>query len=194
MKRWRVLLFALVCCSCVNGTPTATPVPTWTLPPPPCPCDTPTRPPSPTALPTGWPTGVPGQPTFSLTHHACEEIGEDVTPTPSLQLVLRGKATWYGEPYIGRHMKNGQVYTGQDMTCAVSSAFWDKFGHKTARICLAKKPDRCIEVQVTDTGDAQAFAKHGVVVDLSIAAFQALGLDLDDGVAEVQVWMEQELR
>lgn len=110
------------------------------------------------------------------------------TPQP----VMRGKATYYAEPYIGREMRNGEIYTGQEMTCAVSSDRWDELQGTTLRVCVQPVSIpyklRCIEVVVTDTGPTEVWQEYGVVVDLSVAAFRALVGPLGIGVAEVEVW------
>lgn len=110
--------------------------------------------------------------------------------------VMTGRATWYGAPYIGREMRNGETYTGQDMTCAVEGDKWTEFAGARLLVCLDTTimhvPRRCVIVTVTDSGDTNEFREHGVVVDLSVAAFDALrprGTAADnDGVLEVMVW------
>lgn len=86
--------------------------------------------------------------------------------------VWYGGATWYGAPYIGRETRSGEVYTGQEMTAAVSSDLWEAMKGKMVRVCSA---DKCIKVRVNDTGDAQEFREHGVAIDLSMRAFGEFG-------------------
>ena len=200
MLKW--LLILLLLCGC-DGTPTLppavtpTPVPTWTLPPPPVVDPSPTQPPSPTASQEGLPTPYWTIPPTPKTRTPLAQNTPQVQATRIAVItsetmpVLVGLATYYGGPYIGRKMKNGQVYDPNALTCAASSALWDKFGSKTIRVCLLDG-NRCVEVRVTDCGDAKAFAKYGVVVDLSPAAFLALGLDLAQGVANVTVRIAEE--
>jgi hypothetical protein len=62
----------------------------------------------------------------------------------------------------------------------------------TSRLESCTTQPKCIIVVVSDTGDAAEFAEHGVVVDLSVAAFRALrpyGMLFDnDGALQVEVW------
>ncbi len=59
------------------------------------------------------------------------------TPQP----IMQGKATFYAEPYIGREMRGGGIYTGLDMTCAVSSNRWQELRGATLRVCLTPITD-----------------------------------------------------
>ena len=99
--------------------------------------------------------------------------------------ILEGYATWYGNEYLGRPMRNGDTYTGNDMTCALSADLYPFFAGRTLRVCA---PWRCIEVVVTDSGDTEAFEDHHVAVDLSMRAFQELAA-LDVGILPVEVWL-----
>ncbi len=97
-----------------------------------------------------------------------------------------GKATWYGPGYFNRPMRNGGIYTGNKMTCAVDTQMWDALGGKTLAVCSVSK---CVQVEVTDTGN---LLEAGVLLDLSPRAFKALrdyGSPWDnDGQMQVQVW------
>jgi len=95
--------------------------------------------------------------------------------------LLEGDATWYGYPYIGRRTASGTVYTGQDMTCAVADR--ELLGAKL----LVNANSGSVIVKVDDTGDAEAFAKYGVAIDLSIVAFRRLA-GLDVGTLPARVW------
>ena len=99
--------------------------------------------------------------------------------------LLEGYATWYGEQYLGRPMRNGDTYTGNDMTCAVRGDLYPFFAGRTLRVCA---PWRCIEVVVTDSGSASEFEKFHIAVDLSVYAFQQLA-PLDVGIVRVSVWL-----
>jgi len=181
-----ILALAVLLCGCANGTPTPV-TPTRALPTAPVVDPSPTQPPSPTPERDYTPTPYWTIPAPPLTRTPLSHQTPQVQSTPTVVALMQGKATWYGEQYIGRPMRNGDAYTGTEMTCAVSAWLWEMLAGKTLRVCLQDAPDTCIEVLVTDTGDAEAFAKHGVRVDLSMAAFKALGLDLAQGVANVTV-------
>ena len=99
--------------------------------------------------------------------------------------LLEGYATYYAEPYLGRPMRNGDTYTGDGMTCAVSGHLYPFFAGRTLRVCA---PWRCIEVEVTDSGSASEFEKFHIAVDLSVAAFSELA-GLDVGILPVEVWL-----
>jgi len=98
---------------------------------------------------------------------------------------VEGLGTYYAEPYIGRTMKNGAVYTGQDLTLAVPWQDWEELGGEMLLICT---DDTCIMAEVTDTG---LLAESGVALDLSVCAFQQLAT-LDVGVVNVRAWVIQE--
>jgi len=126
-----------------------------------------------------------------------------LTVALSSPVALAGDATYYAAPYIGRPMRNGEPYDPQAMTCAVSAALWvlspDDLGCVgdalfANRMCFANRRllvcsnANCCVVTVTDTGDADAFARHGVVVDLSGGAYRALFGRLD-GKQQVRAWV-----
>ena len=95
--------------------------------------------------------------------------------------VMEGKATYYAEPYIGRHTASGTVYTGQELTCAVADR------RMLGWAVLVVADEAYVTVKVDDTGDAAAFKRYGVAVDLSVRAFKIL-TELDDGIVAVRVW------
>jgi len=116
-----------------------------------------------------------------------------LTVALSAPVALAGDATYYAAPYIGRPMRNGEPYTGDDMTCAVSAALWplrNNWGQRcfAGRRMLVCSATNCVIVRVTDTGDADAFARHGVVADLSRGAYRALFGRLD-GKQQVRAWV-----
>lgn len=105
--------------------------------------------------------------------------------------IMDGKASFYSHPYIGREMRGGGIYTGQDATCAVSSDLWEQLRGTRLLVCTLGGYDcaqKCIVVTVTDTG---SFGPDHI--DLSESAFRALrprGTKCDnDGVLRVRVWM-----
>jgi len=87
-----------------------------------------------------------------------------------LEPVLTGLATWYGAPYIGRVMRNGDVYTGTQMTVAVDDAMWPSLAGKWLLVVDAGTGRR-VKVRVTDTG---YLAGWNVCVDLSPTAMDVL--------------------
>lgn len=93
--------------------------------------------------------------------------------------VMEGKASWYGDPYTGRLMQNGKIYTAADMTCAVP---YERWGDLEGRMLIVCDLDTCILVRATDT------MPGGGVVDLSPPAFRKLVGPLGLGIARVRVW------
>lgn len=96
---------------------------------------------------------------------------------------MSGIATWYGKPYIGRTMKNGEVYTGRELTAAVPWQVWGRWGGKRLLVC---DREGCIVVKVTDTCRCRE-VPGGVILDLSVEAFSRLA-PLEQGVIDVRVW------
>lgn len=193
----RIILVALLLAtSCVDGTPT--PVP-------------PTVTPASTMTPTATLTATPDRigvietrehNVVATLYIAAPTIGylmptalamlsaptQTPTPTTTPTAIMEGKARWYGPGYIGDPMKNGDDYDPDAFTCAVSLRDWDELGGLWLRVCLIEQPDTCVEVQVTDTGDAEAFEATNTKVDLSMRAFAVLA-ELDVGVVDVKVWI-----
>ena len=187
MKRIALFMLVLLLAGCVDSTPT----PTRALPTAPVVDPSPTQPPSPTLERDYTPTPYWTIPAPPATRTPLSHQTPQVQATPTVVAFMQGKATWYGPGYVGRAMKNGDTYTGTDMTCAVSAWLWEMLAGRTLGVCLLDN-SACVEVVVTDCGNAVEFAKYGVRVDLSMAAFQALGLDLAQGVADVIVWIAEE--
>ena len=89
----------------------------------------------------------------------------------------KGIASWYGNPYHGRRTASGEVYDMHAMTAA----------HKTLPFGTVVKVDRRdsgadVTVRINDRGPFIA----GRIIDLSYAAAQVIGLDID-GVAPVKI-------
>jgi len=89
----------------------------------------------------------------------------------------KGIASWYGDPYHGRRTASGEVYDMHAMTAA----------HKTLPFGTVVKVDRRdtgadVTVRINDRGPFIA----GRIIDLSFAAAQVIGLDID-GVAPVKI-------
>lgn len=99
---------------------------------------------------------------------------------------VEGKARWYGNEYVGREMRNGEVYTADAMTCAVNEHLWPILAAKVLLIC---SDSACVDCIVTDTGDSVAFMASNTIVDLSPATFEALAGNLGVGVVGVRVWV-----
>lgn len=111
-----------------------------------------------------------------------------VIPLVVAASVWYGGATWYGNEFIGRETRSGELYTGQQMTAAVSSDLWDAMKGKTVTVCTQNPYSECkvcaesrqyvttcIEVRINDSGDADAFREHGIAIDLSPRAFREFG-------------------
>jgi len=97
-------------------------------------------------------------------------------------LAFTGDATWYAEPYVGRPMRNGDVYTGTGLTCAVDGIVWRMFAGKMLLVCAGM---RCVTCTVTDTG---RLWQAGVALDLSPAVFARLA-PLAQGRVDVRAWV-----
>lgn len=87
-----------------------------------------------------------------------------VVATPSLSLADEGSATWYGQPFHGRTMYNGQVFDMYDPTTTACNIYplgtWIKVTNPAN--------GNTVVVQVRDRG------RFTHAVDLSYAAFAAL--------------------
>ena len=89
----------------------------------------------------------------------------------------KGIASWYGEPYHGRRTASGEVYDMHAMTAA----------HKSLPFGSVVKVNRRdtgadVKVRINDRGPFI----EGRIIDLSYAAAQVIGLDID-GVAPVKI-------
>ena len=90
---------------------------------------------------------------------------------------LTGFATYYTvascqrEGTSGIHTATGEVYDESAFTCALRHR---DFGG-LYRVCAASHPARCVVCRHNDFGPGRRAAAHGVVVDLSPVAFDALG-------------------
>ena len=92
---------------------------------------------------------------------------------------LSGHATWYGPGFIGKAMADGEVYHPEDPTTTASNAF--PLGSSVQ--VFSPQTNRTITVFVRDTGRFP----YPDVLDLSPAAFQSLGGELQAGVIPVSV-------
>ena len=93
---------------------------------------------------------------------------------PTVAQADTGLATWYSvksaqsEGTSGTYTASGELYDESAMTCALRSR---NFGQRV-KVCHA---DTCITVRQNDYGPGRAATKRGVIVDLSPAAYDALG-------------------
>ena len=92
---------------------------------------------------------------------------------------IDARGTWYGGEFHGRKMANGQIYDMNDPTTTACNIY--PLGAKLR--VTAKKTGKSIEVIVKDTGGF----RYPLVVDLSLAAFRALGLREQEGSTDVRV-------
>lgn len=88
-----------------------------------------------------------------------------------------GIASWYGEPYHGRRTASGEVYNMYDLTAAHRTLEFGTWVRVTRDDTGAD-----VEVRINDRGPFI----HGRIIDLSYAAAQRIGLEID-GVAPVRV-------
>lgn len=95
------------------------------------------------------------------------------------QYHVEGTATWYERGFVGKAMANGQIYQSSDPLTTASNAF--PLGSLLQVTCPLT--GKTIQVYVRDTG---RFA-YPDVVDLSPAAFAALGESTAVGVIPVSV-------
>jgi rare lipoprotein A len=151
----------------------------------------------PSAAPGAAPTQVPAPglartaPRAGETPDAVPRIERISTTLPNLPYHVRGQdyqphnadvpmtdvgiASWYGEPFHGRHTANGEVYDMHQMTAA----------HKTMplpsyAVVRNRQNGKQVVVRVNDRGPF----KDGRVIDLSLAAARKLGFT---GLADVEV-------
>jgi hypothetical protein len=92
---------------------------------------------------------------------------------------IEGKTTWYGGDFHGNVMANGQIYDMWNPGTTASNAY--PMGSRLR--VTSTKTGKTVDVTVTDTG---AF-KYPYVVDVSLAAFRALGLRDEEYVGDVRV-------
>lgn len=93
--------------------------------------------------------------------------------------VLDGHATWYEPGFVGKPMRNGQIYDPEDPTTTACNAF-PLGSHLQVTSPLTHKT---IQLVVRDTGDFV----YPDVLDLSPAAFVSLGIPTPVGVTPVEV-------
>ena len=87
-------------------------------------------------------------------------------PRPRPEMWAVGLAHWYGFPYIGQTMANGEVYTGQDLTIAVRVDLLPIFPLNS----VVKLSSYCgtVTATVTDAMPIPASPAHAnVIIDVS---------------------------
>jgi len=82
------------------------------------------------------------------------------------------KVSYYAYPFHGRKTASGKIYNMYDYTCAAINSI--KLG--TILKVTNIKNGKSIIVKANDRGD---FAKYGITLDLSYAAFIAIGIKKD---------------
>jgi hypothetical protein len=92
---------------------------------------------------------------------------------------MEGQASWYGGDFHGKIMAGGQIYDMWNPGITASNAY--PMGSRLR--VTSTKTGKTIEVTVTDTGGF----KYPYIVDLSLAAFRALGLKDEEYVGGVRV-------
>jgi rare lipoprotein A len=96
---------------------------------------------------------------------------------PSPPPVLRGYASWYGEPHHGRRTASGEIFDMHELTAAHPS-----LPMGTRLLVTNLRTGRSVEVRVNDRGPVV----DGRILDLSYAAARRLGA-VDDGVVPVSI-------
>ena len=89
----------------------------------------------------------------------------------------RGLASYYARRFHGRLTASGTVYNQHELTAASNAI---PMGRRV-RVCRADREWRCVEVEITDTGEL-----YGRLVDLSREAARRLGM-MTEGVVNVRV-------
>jgi rare lipoprotein A len=92
--------------------------------------------------------------------------------------VVRGRATYYADSLAGRRTASGQPYDPRQLTAAHRTL---PFG---TEIEVSRPDGRAVRVRVNDRGPFGRAAARGVVVDLSRAAAEKLGM-VREGVVDV---------
>jgi rare lipoprotein A len=90
-----------------------------------------------------------------------------------LSMPSEGVASYYDnssvDPRWGGATKSGEKFDENKLTAAVPPKYWKKYKGKTLEV---SNGDKTVSVTVNDTG---GFEKYGRAIDLSKAAFKALG-------------------
>jgi rare lipoprotein A len=100
-----------------------------------------------------------------------------VAKSPPVGTTIRGKASWYGEPYNGRRAADGEVYDMETMVAAhrtLSFQTWVRVRNLSN--------DKTVDVRIIDRGPFVG----GRIIDLSHAAAKQIEL-IGRGVAEVEL-------
>lgn len=110
-----------------------------------------------------------------------QTAGENELAQPSTSAKMgtteKGLASWYGEPYHGRRTASGEIYDMHRLTAAHRNLEFGTVVRVTRRDTQA-----AVRVRINDRGPFI----QGRIIDLSYAAAQKIGLDVD-GLAPVKV-------
>ena len=107
---------------------------------------------------------------------------------PMPALAAEGFATYYTEESCRREgtsgvwTASGARYKENELTCALPDR---RFGRQVK--VRSKKTGKTVLVKHTDFGPGKRAIARGVIVDLTPAAFRALGHDLREGRIQVEV-------
>jgi rare lipoprotein A len=121
----------------------------------------------------GWDKNMEARPALSLQD---EQVW-------SVRAMRTGKASWYSryDPGIKTHTANNEVFDDEQMTCAM----WGVPFNQMVRVTNLSN-GKSIVLRVNDRGPGERFVRQGRVIDLTKAAFEAIG-STEDGLIEVLV-------
>jgi rare lipoprotein A len=134
-----------------------------------------TQPPVQTAPAQTYPAPIPGTPPPSPPSGPPSAIERQ--PAIPGQYVEEGVASWYGDPFNGRHTSNGEIYDMRQFTAAHRTL---PFG-AIVRVTNLRNGKQT-EVRITDRGPFVA----NRVIDLSLSAAQAIDM-VGTGTAPVRL-------
>ncbi|MDP8266652.1 MAG: septal ring lytic transglycosylase RlpA family protein [Candidatus Aceula meridiana] len=94
-----------------------------------------------------------------------------------------GRASWYSRksPGIKQTTANNEIFDDTDMTCAI----WGPRFNRKIRVTNLEN-NKSIIVRVNDRGPSEKHVLNGRIIDLTKAAFDALGT-LDKGLIDVEI-------
>ena len=90
-------------------------------------------------------------------------------------------ASFYDDYFDGKKMANGETFRQHKFTAAIAKSYVQgATKHKLGSFVTLKRKGRIVRVKITDVGN---FGRNHI--DLSKAAYKALGGKLKDGLIEV---------